>query len=121
MNSPTARAIALALMLATSGCALTFDAHNLGVAATMAEPAQAQPAGAQFHITKHPVYFLWGLMAVSEPNLEDVLEGQVGNGNSIASLRIHVRARLSDLVITGLTLGLISPRSVTYEGIVVSR
>ncbi|HUL48609.1 MAG TPA: hypothetical protein VLT79_01200 [Gemmatimonadales bacterium] len=121
MNSSTARVITFALMLATSACALTFDAHNLGVAATMAEPAQAQPSGAQFHVTKHPVYFLWGLMTVSQPSLEDVLEGQVGNANSIASLRIHVRARWSDLLITGLTLGLISPRSVTYEGIVVSR
>jgi len=115
------RAIMFALALVTSGCSLTFDAHHLGVTATMAEPPQPQPSGSAFRVTKHPVYFLLGLMSAGQPNLEDVLAGQVGNGASIASLRIHVRARWSDLLITALTAGLVSPRSVTYEGIVVGR
>lgn len=121
MNHRLARAIAVALALTSSGCALTFDSRHLGVTATMAEPAQAPASGTAFHVTKHPVYLLMGLVAMSQPNLQDVLAGQVANGSSIASLRIRVRARWSDVLITALTAGLISPRSVTYEGVVVSR
>jgi len=58
---------------------------------------------------------------VSQPNLEDVLAGQVGTGARITNLRIKVRSRWSDLLITGLTLGVVVPRSVTFEGVVVPR
>lgn len=119
MNHRRTAAIAFALALCSSGCALTFDSRHLGVAATMAEPAQSPAAGTPFRVTKHPLYALWGLMTVAEPNLEDLLAGQAGAGASIASLKIHVRARWSDLLVTVLTAGIVSPRSVTYEGVVV--
>ena len=119
MNHLLACAIAVALALSSSGCALTFDSQHLGVTATMAQPAQAAASGTAFHVTKHPVYLLMGLVPMSQPNLEDILGGQVGNGASIANLRIRVRARWSDLLITALTAGLVSPRSVTFEGLVV--
>jgi len=48
-----------------------------------------------------------------------VLAGQVGTGARIENLRIRVRSRWSDLLVTGLTLGLVVPRSVTFEGLVV--
>ena len=121
MTHRLACAIVIALALSCSGCALTFDSTHLGVTATMAEPAQSPASGTAFRVTKHPVYLLMGLVAMGQPNLEDVLAGQVANGTSIASLKIRVRARWSDLLITALTAGLISPRSVTYEGVVVGR
>jgi len=116
-----ARATAVALVLAASGCAITFDSRHLGVTATMAEPAQAPAAGTAFRVTKHPVYLVLGLIPLSEPNLEDVLAGQLGAGASIASLKIRVRSRWSDLLVTALTLGIVAPRSVTYEGIIVGK
>jgi len=119
VNHRLGRVIALALALSSSGCGLTFDSSHLGVAATMAEPAQGPASGTPFRITKHPVFLFLGLMTVGESNLEDVLAGQVGTGSSIASLRIHVRARWLDLFVTAVTVGLVSPRSVTYEGVVV--
>lgn len=72
-------------------------------------------------MTKHPVYLLWGLTSVSRPNVEDVLVGQTGTGARIANLRIKARTRLSDLFVTVLTVGVIAPRSVTFEGVVVPR
>jgi len=107
------------LALTVSGCALTFDATELGVPASLAESAQAPPQGESFRVTKHPVFLIWGLVAASRPNAEDVLAGQAGTGSRIANLRIKVRARWSDLLVTALTVGLISPRSVTFEGVVV--
>jgi hypothetical protein len=46
------------------------------------------------------------------------LAAQLGGGSGVADLRIRVRSRWSDILITGLTLGLIVPRSVTFEGVV---
>jgi hypothetical protein len=77
--------------------------------------------GAAFSVTKHPVFLLWGLVSAARPNAEDVLAGQVGGGSRIANLRIKVRSRWSDLLVTAISGGLISPRSVTFEGVVVPR
>jgi len=118
-GSVVARASIFALALAEGGCALTFDSSRLGVPVSMAGAAAAADSGVAFRVTKHPVYLLAGLLPVSQPNLEDVLAGQVGTGARIENLRIRVRSRWSDLLVTGLTLGLVVPRSVTFEGLVV--
>jgi hypothetical protein len=47
-----------------------------------------------------------------------VLAGQVGAGNAVANLRVKVTSRWTDLLVAGLTLGIVVPRSVTYEGVV---
>jgi len=43
---------------------------------------------------------------------------QLGGGTGVADLKIKVRSRWSDLLITALTAGLVVPRSVTFEGVV---
>lgn len=121
MTRPLARGCLIALALSSGGCALNFDSAHLGVTATMAEAARSPVAGTPFRVTKHPVFLLWGSFSVAPPNLEDVLVGQVGTGATIASLKIRVRSRWSDILVTGLTLGLVAPRSVTFEGVVVAR
>jgi len=121
IRSLVTRAPLLALALAASGCALTFDSARLGVPVHMAGDAPAADSGTPFRVTKHPVYLLAGLVSVSQPNLEDVLAGQLGTGARVTSLRIKVRSRWSDLLVTGLTLGLVVPRSVTFEGVVVAQ
>jgi len=50
-----------------------------------------------------------------------VLAGQVGTGSRIANLKIKVRSRWSDLLITALSFGAIVPKSVTFEGVIVPR
>lgn len=108
-----------ALLLAVSGCALRFDSTRLGVPVSLAEAAQASAQGTPFRVTKHPVFLLWGAVTASEPNLEDVLAGQVGTGGRIASMRVRIRSRWPDLLVTVLTAGVVSPRTVTFEGVVV--
>jgi len=117
---PVTRAGLVVLALTLTGCAMAFDATDLGVPTSMAESARTPAQGTPFRVTRHPVYLLWGLAAASRPNAEDVLAGQVGTGRRVANLRIKVRARWSDLLVTVLTAGLASPRSVTFEGVVVS-
>ena len=116
-----ARTSVLVLALALSGCALTLDSSHLGVPVSLAGAAERPDSGTPFRITKHAVYLLLGLVPVTQPNLEDVLAGQVGTGTRITNLRVKVRTRWSDLLVTGLTLGLVVPRSVTFDGLVVGQ
>jgi len=111
--------LVLAGALTVSGCALTFDATDLGVPTSMAESATAQPQGDAFRVTRKPVFLFWGLIGVSRPNAENILAGQVGTGSRVANMKIKIRMRLGDLIVTGLTLGIVNPRTVTFEGVVV--
>ena len=108
----------LGLSLSLSGCAETFDARTLGVPASLAVPAGQPAVGTRFRVTSHAVYGLWGLASIKQPSLRKALAAQLGGGSGIADLRIKVRSRWSDVLITALTAGLIVPRAVTFEGVV---
>lgn len=102
-----------------AGCAETFDAATLGVPVTMATPAGQTPQGSRFRVTSRALYALWGVARIKEPSLRKALAAQLAGGSGIANLRIKVRSRWSDVLITALTAGLLVPRAVTYEGVVL--
>jgi hypothetical protein len=109
---------ALLVLSLLAGCAHTFDATTLGVPVTVASPPGKEPQGARFSVSGKSVFTFWGLMRLKEPSLRKALAAQLVDGIGVADLRIKVRSRWSDVLITGLTLGLIVPRSVTFEGVV---
>jgi hypothetical protein len=109
---------ALLFVSLLAGCAHTFDATTLGVPVTMSSPAGQEPQGDRFRVGGKSVFSFWGLLRLKEPSLRKVLAAQLAGGSGVADLRIKVRSRWSDVLITGLTLGLIVPRSVTFEGVV---
>jgi hypothetical protein len=111
----------VALLLALPACALTFDAHTLGANVSVAQVPDSTQCTAQFRRSKKAVFFFWGLLAGSRPSLEHALEGQVTGTQSVGNLRIHVRSRFTDLLVTALTGGLVVPRSVTFEGCVLGQ
>jgi hypothetical protein len=119
-NAVPTRALAgvLLLILTLTGCAETYDATTLGVPATLAAPAGQPPQGPRFSVTSHSVYGFWGLFRFKQPSLRKALAAQLAGGGSVANVRIRARSRWSDVLITGLTLGIIVPRSVTFEGVV---
>lgn len=97
---------------------MTFDATSLGVPTTMASAA-AQPAvGDTFNVTSRAVYLFWGLYPVKMPSLQNTLEGQLAGGRGVQDLKIHVGHGLSDLLVTVLTAGLVSPVAVRFEGVI---
>ena len=106
------------LALTLAGCAETFDAASVGVPVTMASPAGQPAQGERFSVTSHAVYGFWGMFRIKQPSLKRALSAQLGGGKAIADVRIHARSRFFDLLVTGLTLGIIAPRSVTFEGVV---
>lgn len=115
------RAAGVALVLLLSGCSMTLDATHLGVPASLAGSGGAAVEGTRFSVTSRAVYGLWGLAKFSEPSLRKSLASQLVDGKEITNVRVKVRSKFSDLLITGLTLGLIVPRAVTIEGVVVEK
>lgn len=115
------RSFPLVFVLLTSGCAMSFDATGLGVPATLANPAEAPAEGTPFKVTSRATHAFWGLFRVSQPSLQKSLAAQLVNGKQVADIKIRVRSRFTDLLITALTAGLIVPRSVTFEGVIVGQ
>ncbi len=115
------RRLPLVLVLLTSGCAMSFDATGLGVPATLSNAAEAPAEGTAFKVTSRATYAFWGLFRVSQPSLQKTLATQLVGGKQVADVKIRVRSRFTDILITGLTAGLIVPRSVTYEGVIVGQ
>jgi hypothetical protein len=117
-----ARTLTAALILAAtaSGCVLHFDSTSLGVPASMASAASQPAVGDTFNVRLGATYLFWGLVPVSQPDLENTLESQLAGGRAVRDLKITVGRRIPDIVITVLTLGVVSPVSVRFEGIVAA-
>ncbi|MGH7498047.1 MAG: hypothetical protein ACREL3_04260 [Gemmatimonadales bacterium] len=111
-------ALALLLVLTLGGCAQTFDATTLGVPATLASPAGQPVEGDRFRVSGKAVYGVFGLVRLKDPSLRKALASQLAGGSGVADVKIKVRSRWSDILVTVLTAGLIAPRSVTFEGVV---
>ena len=115
----TVRLVALVLVaLLVSGCRHSFDATRLGVPVTMASEAGSPPEGEAFKVNGTVVHGLLGLFTITQPSLDKVLARQLVGGKAVSNLRIRVRSRWTDLLVTGLTLGLVIPRTVTFDGVV---
>ena len=108
-----------ALLLGTSACVETFDARSLGARTSLSARATEQPQGEPFKVNKTAVFMLWGIATATTPSLDRVLAVEITGDAEIANLKITSRSRFSDFLITVLTAGLIVPRTITYEGIIV--
>lgn len=116
---PVLRAL-IPLLLAIA-CAQTFDATTLGVPVTMAAAPGEATQGKPFKMSSHTVHGLWGLVTISQANLRKGLATQLVGAEQVTNLKIKIKSRWLDVLLTGLTLGLIVPRTVTYEGVVIGR
>lgn len=119
MSARVARAALVAVALVLQACSLTLDAHTLGVPVTMAAPGGQPAEGERFQITSRALYAFWGAFKVKQPSLQKTLAGQLTGGKGVADLRIRVRSSFGDVLITALTAGLVVPRAVTFEGVIL--
>ena len=106
------------VVLLGAGCAQQFDATTLGVPATMASPVGQVPEGDHFKVNQTAIYMILGLVPLSRPQLDKALARQLVGGKGVANLKITVKSRWFDLLVTGVTLGILVPRTVTYEGVI---
>ncbi len=109
------------LLLMGAACSQTFDTTTLGVPVTMAAAAGPAPEGKAFKTTSHTVHTLFGLVPVFQANLQKALARQLVGGQGITQLKIKTKSRWFDLLVSGVTLGMIVPRTVIYEGVIIGR
>jgi hypothetical protein len=112
---------ALLLLAATqflAACAMTFDGSRAGVPVTLASSVEAPPQGEPFAVESKAVYGLWGIATLRQPSLERTLRSQLVGAKEVRDVRITVKSKFSDVLVTVLTLGLIVPRTVQASGII---
>ena len=106
------------LVVLLSSCAMTFDAQSLGVPVSMGTPGGSPAEGEKFTVSTSALYAFWGAVPVKQPSLKGPLEQQLMGGKEIRDLKIHVRSRWYQVLFSVITVGLLVPRTVTYEGVV---
>jgi len=95
--------LVLLVALLLSACAQTYDATKIGVPVSMATGVGQPAEGERFSVTGRAVYGLWGIVSIKQPSLRKALAAQLAGGTGIADLRIKVRSRLIDVLITDQT------------------
>jgi hypothetical protein len=105
--------------LVAGGCAQTFDATSLGVPVTMASDAGLVPQGIEFKVQATALWFAWGVIPMSTPDLRKTLAAELVGGRSVANLKIKTSSSLMNAIITVGTLGIFAPRTITFEGVIV--
>jgi hypothetical protein len=115
------RQLALLLLLAAPACTQSFDSTTLGVPVTMAAAPGEAVSGQQFKTRSHTMHAFFGLITLSQASLQKALARQLVGGQQVAQLKIKSTSRWSDVLFTVLTAGLLVPRTVTYEGVIIGR
>jgi len=113
--------LALLLLSAAAACTQSFDSTTLGVPVTMAAAPGEAVSGEPFKTRSHTVHALFGVVTLSQASLQKALARQLVGGNQVAQLKIKTTSRWSDVLFTLLTAGLLVPRTVTYEGVIIGR
>ena len=100
-----------------------FSLHTMGF---RGEALPSIAAVSRLTLVTRPADSIEGYRLVVEGGEEGEVTGNsrpagAPRGTQIAQLKITVKSRWSDILLTVLTAGLVMPRSVTYQGIVVGR
>jgi hypothetical protein len=107
----------LSPLVLLGACAMSFNTRTLGVPVSMAEPLAAAVPGDSFAVSSKAIHVFWGLGAAKTPNLQQALAAQLGTATGVHNLSIRAHKNLSDVLITVLTVGIVSPTSVTFSGV----
>lgn len=108
------------LALPLAGCTMTFDSTSLGVPVNMASSASAPAQGEKFSVNTTATWMFWGAIPINAPSLKKALARQLGGGQGVADVKIKVTSGFGGVLFSILTLGVIIPRTVHFEGVITS-
>lgn len=117
MRRPLFLLLALTPLLAA--CALSIDGTKVGVPVTLASSVDAPAQGTPFTVKTHAVYGLWGIATLREPSVANTLRSQLLGAREVRDVRIRMHSGVTDVIVSLLTLGLIVPRSVQVDGVIM--
>lgn len=117
--------LALAALLVLPGCyAMDIDARALEPHLYMnreTAEGEAPEAVSEFEARTKATWALWGLVDLSEPEVQEVLEQEIAraSGSAVTNLEVVTQLTFVDGLLGVITLGLYGQRSTILRGTVV--
>ena len=106
--------IALALATVVAGCARLPMESNLDKTISMTSMKGTYVR--QFDTKERAIWLFWGLAPLSVPSVDEVVGPHVADRAGIQNLSIETRYSIVDGLITTLTIGILTVRTVRIKG-----
>jgi hypothetical protein len=109
----------LLLVPLLGACSMTIDATKVGVPVTLASDIDAPAQGERFDVSSTALWAFWGAVPVKRSSVRETLATQLVGAREVKDVRIHMYSRWYQVAISVVTLGVLVPRTVRAEGVIV--
>jgi len=106
--------VALTLIVVFAGCATISMESKMDKPVSMTK-VKSMAAGT-FSSESRALWLFWGAIPISVPTVDGVIISHVSEHSGVQNLKITTQYDILDLLVTGLTNGLVTMRKVTIEG-----
>ena len=114
MKKTVVSAVTLALAILVAGCATLPMESNLEKPVSMTGVTDEQ--GEEFLEERKALWLFWGAMPLALPIVDEVIGPQVVDHTGVQNLKITTYSCPLDLIVTILTDGILTMRTVKIEG-----
>ena len=114
MKKVIATVIALTLIIGVVGCATIKMESKLEKPVSMTS-LRGTPVR-DFAVNTRAIWLFWGLIELAVPEFDQLVEPYVADRAGIQKLEIKTQYNFLDFVVTALTDGIITMRSIKIEG-----
>lgn len=106
--------IALAFTITVVGCATVPMESKLQKTVSMTSMKGLNVR--EFDSTQRAIWLLWGLIPLSFTSVDEVIGPHVADRGGIQNLKVESKSGLVDTLVTVITQGIITVRTVTISG-----
>ena len=106
--------VALALVVAFFGCAIVPMRSKLEK--TVSLTSMNRDVVRKFDVNQRSIWLLWGLLPLTVPKIDDVVGPHVADRTGVQNLKIEPKIKVVDSLVTLLTLGIITSRTISISG-----
>jgi hypothetical protein len=108
--------VVMILLIAVSlvGCSILPLESNLQKPVAMTKMSDS--GGTDFVVTKQALWLFWGLMPISVPKIDEVIGPKIADHEGIQNLKITTQLGFIDIVISGITGGVLTSQTVIIQG-----
>ena len=106
--------VAFALIVMVAGCATLPMESDLEKPVSMTKMTDT-PAKS-FSSSYRALWLFWGAISLSLPTVDGVIVPEMGDHNGVQNLKITTHNDALDFIVTMLTDGILTMRTVTIEG-----
>ncbi len=114
MRKIVSSVVILAFIIIFAGCATLPLESNLDKPVSMTKVKDTQVK--TFVTNSKALWLFWGLTPISLPEIDGIMLPQVSGHAGVQNLKITTESGFVDLVVTILTNGILTMRTVTVEG-----